>query len=477
MMQLRLHFDWVYYLTRMFGLRIVLDIFLLPLVKIIRPEAKVPLSAEEPLIVYRDSVPLSGAEPLIVHREVLLSSEGEPLIVHREVALSSGEVTKILPQDLNLSSGEVKLTKRRIPMRLLGGGGSNTASGIASFVGGGTDNVSSAEFAFVGGGFSNIASEARSFIGGGDVNTASGFSAFVGGGQRDTASGNYTFIGGGIHNTAPSYGEAVFGIYNTSYTPNSATLINNNDRIFTVGNGTSTTNRRNALTILKNGNIGIGNSNPQYRLDVDGQVNIKTNGVVLRANGHEALWYNDTYFSWGFGGQYNFFADTVLVGGSGGSVRNYLFRVNGTAAKTGGGSWDNTSDQRLKHIDGDYTRGLDDITALHPVRFHYRVDNPHGLDSESEQIGFIAQEVQTVFPEAVTTLSDGYLSLNLHPVNVALVNAVKELKNENVDLKSAITELERKYESNLKTLEQKYAFLADQLASIRDLQVQAVKEE
>jgi len=44
--------------------------------------------------------------------------------------------------------------------------------------------------------------------------------------------------------------------------------------------------------------------------------------------------------------------------------------------------------------------------------------------------------VQRVFPEAVSEGPDGYLDFNMHPVNVALVNAVKELKAENETLRA-----------------------------------------
>ena len=43
----------------------------------------------------------------------------------------------------------------------------------------------------------------------------------------------------------------------------------------------------------------------------------------------------------------------------------------------------------------------------------------------------VAQEVQAVFPEAVTAAPGGYLQFDMHPVKVALVNAVKELKTQN----------------------------------------------
>jgi cell division protein FtsB len=51
-------------------------------------------------------------------------------------------------------------------------------------------------------------------------------------------------------------------------------------------------------------------------------------------------------------------------------------------------------------------------------------------------VGFIAQEVQKIFPEAVSEGADGFLDFNMHAINVALVNAIKELKAENDKLKA-----------------------------------------
>ncbi|HPB06197.1 MAG TPA: tail fiber domain-containing protein, partial [Prolixibacteraceae bacterium] len=79
--------------------------------------------------------------------------------------------------------------------------------------------------------------------------------------------------------------------------------------------------------------------------------------------------------------------------------------------------------------------------ALQPVMFTYKKDNPLQLNSNEQQIGFVAQEVQAIFPEAVNENSSGYLDFNMHPVNVALVNAVKELKAENDKLKTTLNEL------------------------------------
>lgn len=106
--------------------------------------------------------------------------------------------------------------------------------------------------------------------------------------------------------------------------------------------------------------------------------------------------------------------------------------VVGQACKTEGGSaWAVYSDLRLKNVLGDYEKGLNDITALRPVRFRYLENNPRQLSSDIEQVGFVAQEVQKIFPEAVSEADDGFLNFNIHAINVALVNAVKELKAEN----------------------------------------------
>ena len=105
----------------------------------------------------------------------------------------------------------------------------------------------------------------------------------------------------------------------------------------------------------------------------------------------------------------------------------HKLHVIGTAGLSTGTAWTNTSDIRVKDIDGKYEHGLDEILKLNTVRFHYKKDNPLGLSSEHAMTGFIAQEVQKVIPEAVTTRADGYLELNVDPIHWATVNAVQDL--------------------------------------------------
>jgi len=139
------------------------------------------------------------------------------------------------------------------------GGSDNTSSGLSSAIVGGWNNEVSNLCTFIGGGAFNIASMFYSTVSGGSHNTASGLGSLVGGGQNNTASGYVSFVGGGLYNTAQSYGETVFGLYATVGAGN-ATAYVATDRLFVVGNGTSTSARSNALTILKNGNTTISGS-------------------------------------------------------------------------------------------------------------------------------------------------------------------------------------------------------------------------
>jgi hypothetical protein len=259
-----------------------------------------------------------------------------------------------------------------------------TASGTASTAIG-YQNIASGSYSFAAG-FSSEASGLGSIAFGLNTSSSSNYSTSMG--SNTEASGLYSFASG-YATTAPSLCESVFGLYNTTYAGNPNSLISTN-RIFVVGNGTSSADRSNALTILKNGCVGIGVDAPTYTL-----------------------------------------------------------AVSGTAAKTGGGSWTNLSDGRLKDIHGEYTKGLSEIIALQPVVFTYKKDNPVQLNSDQPQIGFIAQEVQKIFPEAVSENSNGYLDFNMHAVNIALVNAVKELKAENEKLR----EQNRLIENRLAKLE------------------------
>lgn len=152
-------------------------------------------------------------------------------------------------------------------------GVSNLASGDASTVFGST-NTASGDISTAFGHRTNATGNISTAFG--HQNTSSGAysTAF---GRISNASGNIstTF---GMATDAPSYGEIAIGIYNTTYTPNSINTFNASDRLFSIGNGSSSF-RSNALTIYKNGLMNI---NDAYDLPLtDGTINqvMTTNGA------------------------------------------------------------------------------------------------------------------------------------------------------------------------------------------------------
>ena len=100
--------------------------------------------------------------------------------------------------------------------------------------------------------------------------------------------------------------------------------------------------------------------------------------------------------------------------------------VNGTADKPGGGSWGTFSDERLKNIKGLFTPGLRAVMQLQPLRYEYKRDNALNLKSEGEHVGFSAQAVQKIIPEAVSKNDKGYLLVNNDPILWTMLNAIKE---------------------------------------------------
>ena len=127
--------------------------------------------------------------------------------------------------------------------------------------------------------------------------------------------------------------------------------------------------------------------------------------------------------------------------GIGTSTPDQLLSVNGDASKSGGGSWQTFSDERLKRINGSFDSGLKAVMRLQPLRYEYKPDNALGIKSVGERIGVGAQAVQQVIPEAVTKNAEGYLMVNNDPIIWTMLNAIKEQQKEIVELKRQIRQL------------------------------------
>lgn len=237
-------------------------------------------------------------------------------------------------------------------------------------------------------------------------------------------------------------GRNVFGLNS------SGTLIVSNNNTNTGGPITFNTQASagESVRITAAGNVGIGTTTPASQLHVSSaasnQVTLETTAAAQMAS-IKLKSPTRTY--------------TMVSGGASSSSPNAWALYDDTAAaqrlsvdssgnftawvnayKPGGGAWNASSDARLKDIDGDYVQGLDSIVRLNPVRFHYKQDNARKEPSDRSFVGLIAQDVQKAFPEAVSEGSDGYLSLDTTPINFAVINAIKELKADNDNLRAAL---------------------------------------
>jgi hypothetical protein len=112
--------------------------------------------------------------------------------------------------------------------------------------------------------------------------------------------------------------------------------------------------------------------------------------------------------------------------GIGTAAPDNLLTVNGSADKPGGGSWGTFSDRRLKTVGAGFNAGLSEILKLSPVHYRYKEENGLGISDHGDHVGFVAQDVQKVIPEAVTENNKGYLLVNNDPILWAMLNAIKE---------------------------------------------------
>jgi Chaperone of endosialidase len=96
-----------------------------------------------------------------------------------------------------------------------------------------------------------------------------------------------------------------------------------------------------------------------------------------------------------------------------------------------------TSDIRLKRNITPLNASLSALSSLKGYHYYWK-----SAEYEKLQTGLIAQEVQAVFPELVNTGEDGMLSVNYIGLIPHLVEAVKELKKENDELRARMGKLE-----------------------------------
>lgn len=101
------------------------------------------------------------------------------------------------------------------------------------------------------------------------------------------------------------------------------------------------------------------------------------------------------------------------------------------------------SDVRLKTDIVPLTNSLEDILQLQGVQYHWRAGIlPEPFDNNQMQFGFVAQDVQQIFPELVHNGPNGYLIIDYEKLIPILVEALKEQQAVIEDLQGRIRYLE-----------------------------------
>lgn len=213
-----------------------------------------------------------------------------------------------------------------------------------------------------------------------------------------------------------------------------------------------------SIDISSDGDVGIGTASPSDRLEVtksgaEAAVNVDADAAqqatvyfssagVKKSAIYRPASSNDLRFNIvGIGDALTMQSSTGNVG-IGTTAPTDLLSVNGNASKPGGGTWAVFSDERLKNIKGHFNLGLKAVMQLQPLRYEYKPDNGLNLKSEGEHIGFGAQALQKVIPEAVTRNSNGYLMVNSDPILWTMLNAIKEQQKQIEELRAQVRKLQ-----------------------------------
>jgi prepilin-type N-terminal cleavage/methylation domain-containing protein len=102
-----------------------------------------------------------------------------------------------------------------------------------------------------------------------------------------------------------------------------------------------------------------------------------------------------------------------------------------------------SSDRRLKTNIEPLTAVLDKVQMIQGVSFDWnKAAESAGISDGRKQIGVIAQDVEAVFPELVSTMDNGYRAVDYAKLSAVLIEAVKELRAENQMLRQRIEALE-----------------------------------
>jgi len=202
--------------------------------------------------------------------------------------------------------------------------------------------------------------------------------------------------------------------------------------------------RGDLLTLLSNGNLGIGTNTPGHVLDVSGRMRVRQEGTDTAGIWLSGYGVVDKAFIgmkdpsnvgfWGNTGTPNWRLSVDTGTGD--------LTIAGTNAfKTGGGSWAVPSDLRLKKNVSPLEGAMEKLRNLRPVTFEWERPEDQG-NLTGTQVGLIAQEVEEHFPDWVCVHPSGYKALVFRGFEALTIQALRELKEDNDLLRTQLAELQ-----------------------------------
>jgi hypothetical protein len=291
-----------------------------------------------------------------------------------------------------------------------------TANGVYSISFGAASNAGGASSIALGEGTVASADYATA-IGSGTIASGRGATSM---GIYTTASGQYS-TASGYYTTAKAHGSVSIGQFNNNSDNPSTFIPQTGDRIFQLGNGDNDGTRSNAITVLRNGNTGIGMVDPAFRLDVGARMRIRaTPGLSA------GLWLNNdaNTTSPAFVGmrtdtEVGFYGQTGTFG-----WRFYVNTITGDAWLQG--ILTQASDSRLKKNISPLQNSLKKILLLNGYHYNWKDENA----DNKLQTGLLAQEVQKLFPELVAENKEGFLSVNYSGLIPVMLESIKEQQKQ-----------------------------------------------
>lgn len=130
------------------------------------------------------------------------------------------------------------------------------------------------------------------------------------------------------------------------------------------------------------------------------------------------------------------------------------------------------SDIRLKNVGEPFTAGLEELEKLNFYHFTFKKDK-----DQVPQVGVMAQDLQKVFPQAVSKDDGGWLTIRWDEMFYAAINAIKELNTKVCAIAKDVTNLKTVTDEHTKTLEAQAQTIEQQQVEIKELTARVEKLE